>query len=276
MAVDAAVTLERPLLIKGEPGTGKTMLAEEGAQGLGKRLIQWHIKSTTKAQQGLYEYDAVSRLRDSQLGDEKVYDIASGSERTGVSTYGVQFEYNSYGYQTKVLDAHRDGSDNSLRIYHEVKSMNARGQVTLETRGGTHTTYVYDDKTGRLCYKHSGTGLTSNAGTVNCDNATPGSGLSTTNNDIQDLVYKWDTLGNLQHRWEYSGSKQLQETFAYDKLNRLTQAQIVGGAATDVSYDSLGNIASKTGVGTYTYGSNASGCTSAAGPHAVTQVNNGS
>ena len=77
MAVNAAVALERPLLIKGEPGTGKTMLAEEVAQGLGKRLIQWHIKSTTKAQQGLYEYDAVSRLRDSQLGEEKVHDIAN-------------------------------------------------------------------------------------------------------------------------------------------------------------------------------------------------------
>ncbi|WP_299769845.1 MoxR family ATPase [uncultured Pseudoteredinibacter sp.] len=75
MAVDAAVTLERPLLIKGEPGTGKTMLAEEVAESLGMRLIQWHIKSTTKAQQGLYEYDAVSRLRDSQLGDDKVHDI---------------------------------------------------------------------------------------------------------------------------------------------------------------------------------------------------------
>jgi MoxR-like ATPase len=75
MAVNAAVTLQRPLLIKGEPGTGKTLLAEEVANALGKRLIQWHIKSTTKAQQGLYEYDAVSRLRDSQLGDDRVHDI---------------------------------------------------------------------------------------------------------------------------------------------------------------------------------------------------------
>ncbi len=81
MAVNAAVTLQRPLLIKGEPGTGKTLLAEEVAAGLGKPLIQWHIKSTTKAQQGLYEYDAVSRLRDSQLGDEKVHDIGNYIKR---------------------------------------------------------------------------------------------------------------------------------------------------------------------------------------------------
>ena len=75
LAVNAALTLQRPLLIKGEPGTGKTMLAEEVAAALGRPLLQWHIKSTTKAQQGLYEYDAVSRLRDSQLGDERVKDI---------------------------------------------------------------------------------------------------------------------------------------------------------------------------------------------------------
>ena len=77
MAVNAAVTLERPLLIKGEPGTGKTLLAEEIARSFNTQLISWHIKSTTKAQQGLYEYDAVSRLRDSQLGDDKVHDISN-------------------------------------------------------------------------------------------------------------------------------------------------------------------------------------------------------
>jgi len=77
MAVNAAVTLERPLLIKGEPGTGKTMLAIEVARALDRPLLQWHVKSTSKAQQGLYEYDAVSRLRDSQLGDGRVNDIAN-------------------------------------------------------------------------------------------------------------------------------------------------------------------------------------------------------
>ena len=77
LAVNAAIRLQRPLLIKGEPGTGKTMLAEEVAAALGLPLLQWHIKSTTKAQQGLYEYDAVSRLRDSQLGDSRVKDIAN-------------------------------------------------------------------------------------------------------------------------------------------------------------------------------------------------------
>ncbi|MDO9471968.1 MAG: MoxR family ATPase, partial [Caulobacter sp.] len=75
IAVNAAIALQRPLLIKGEPGTGKTVLAEEVAKALGSKLITWHIKSTTKASQGLYEYDAVTRLRDSQLGDERVRDI---------------------------------------------------------------------------------------------------------------------------------------------------------------------------------------------------------
>ena len=81
MAVNAAVTLQRPLLVKGEPGTGKTELARQVAQSLGMELIEWHIKSTTKAAQGLYEYDAVSRLRDSQLGDERVNDIGNYIKR---------------------------------------------------------------------------------------------------------------------------------------------------------------------------------------------------
>jgi len=77
MAVNAAVTLERPLLVKGEPGTGKTELARQVAGALGLPIVEWHVKSTTRAQQGLYEYDAVSRLRDSQLGDERVHDVAN-------------------------------------------------------------------------------------------------------------------------------------------------------------------------------------------------------
>src|SRR5258706_4074351 len=81
LAVNAAITLERPLLIKGEPGTGKTMLAIEVARALQRPLIQWHIKSTSKAQQGLYEYDADSRLRDSQLRDGRVHDIANYIKR---------------------------------------------------------------------------------------------------------------------------------------------------------------------------------------------------
>jgi MoxR-like ATPase len=81
IAVNAAIALERPLLVKGEPGTGKTELARQISGALGLRLIEWHVKSTTKAQQGLYEYDAVSRLRDSQLGDERVHDVANYIKR---------------------------------------------------------------------------------------------------------------------------------------------------------------------------------------------------
>ena len=99
VAVNAAIALQRPLLIKGEPGTGKTVLAYEVAKALNMPLIEWHIKSTTKAQQGLYEYDAVSRLRDSQLGDEKVGDIANYIKR------GKLWEaFNSEDVQVLLID----------------------------------------------------------------------------------------------------------------------------------------------------------------------------
>src|SRR4029078_5881451 len=81
VAVNASIALQRPLLIKGEPGTGKTVLAHEVAKALGAPIIEWHVKSTTKAQQGLYEYDAVSRLRDSQLGDARIKDIKNYIKR---------------------------------------------------------------------------------------------------------------------------------------------------------------------------------------------------
>lgn len=105
LAVNAAITLERPLLIKGEPGTGKTMLAEEVARAIGRPLIQWHIKSTTKAQQGLYEYDAVARLRDSQLGEERVHDISNYIVR------GKLWEAFAHGEQPVLLIDEIDKAD---------------------------------------------------------------------------------------------------------------------------------------------------------------------
>src|SRR3546814_14673854 len=90
VAVNAAVTLRRPLLVKGEPGTGKTVLAQEIAKAANAPLIEWNVKSTTKAQQGLYEYDAVARLRDGQLGDERVHDISNRSEERRVGKAGVR------------------------------------------------------------------------------------------------------------------------------------------------------------------------------------------
>src|SRR2546430_13924729 len=92
LAVNAAITLQRPLLVKGEPGTGKTMLAVEEARALGLPLLEWHIKSTTKGQQGLYEYDAVSRLRDSQLGDPRVHEIRNYIMR-GMLWHAYTLEY---------------------------------------------------------------------------------------------------------------------------------------------------------------------------------------
>jgi MoxR-like ATPase len=105
VAVNAAVALQRPLLVKGEPGTGKTVLAHEIANSLGHPLIEWHVKSTTKAQQGLYEYDAVSRLRDGQLGDERVKDISNYIVR------GKLWEAFESGQQTVVLIVEVDKAD---------------------------------------------------------------------------------------------------------------------------------------------------------------------
>ena len=104
-AVNAAITLERPLLIKGEPGTGKTLLAEEVARALGMPFFEWHIKSTTKAQHGLYEYDAVSRLRDSQLGEERVKDIRNYIKR------GMLWEAFTAGEQAVLLIDEVDKAD---------------------------------------------------------------------------------------------------------------------------------------------------------------------
>ncbi|GAB4178687.1 MAG: MoxR family ATPase [Rhodocyclaceae bacterium] len=105
LAVNAAVTLQRPLLVKGEPGTGKTLLAQEVAAALGLPLLEWHVKSTTKAQQGLYEYDAVSRLRDSQLGEARVADISNYIVR------GVLWEAFQAETQTVVLIDEIDKAD---------------------------------------------------------------------------------------------------------------------------------------------------------------------
>ena len=111
MAVNAAVTLQRPLLIKGEPGTGKTLLAEEVAKALGKPLLAWHIKSTTKAQQGLYEYDAVSRLRDSQLGSDKVNDISNYIDK------GKMWEAFTADEQVVLLIDEIDRADEAFEAY---------------------------------------------------------------------------------------------------------------------------------------------------------------
>jgi MoxR-like ATPase len=134
MAVNAAVTLERPLLVKGEPGTGKTMLAEEVAESLGLELIQWHIKSTTKAAQGLYEYDAVARLRDSQLGEEAVHDISNYIVK------GKLWEAFSAGKQTVLLIDEIDKADIEFPndLLQELDRMEFFVYETKETIRATH------------------------------------------------------------------------------------------------------------------------------------------
>jgi MoxR-like ATPase len=138
VAVNAAITLERPLLVKGEPGTGKTILAHEVSRALGAPLIEWHIKSTTKAQQGLYEYDAVSRLRDGQLGDERVRDISNYIVR------GKLWEAFAAGQRTVVLIDEVDKADiefpNDLLL--ELDRMQFHVYETRETVVATHRPVV--------------------------------------------------------------------------------------------------------------------------------------
>ncbi|WP_197359950.1 AAA family ATPase [Ralstonia solanacearum] len=133
LAVNAAMTLQRPLLIKGEPGTGKTMLAEEVAAALGMPLLQWHVKSTTKAQQGLYEYDAVSRLRDSQLGDGRVHDIGNYIVK------GVLWQAFDAGQQTVLLI---DEIDNPNDLLRELDRMEFYVYETRETIRARHRPLV--------------------------------------------------------------------------------------------------------------------------------------
>ena len=196
----------------------------------------------------------------------QTFDIAPNSERTGDALYGTQIRYTQSGHQSQVEDVRKDADGGSRQVYHQVLAINARGQITREVRGATQTYRLYDVATGRLCYQ--GTRTLSDIGSVPADctaaEAYQDNAASTTT-DIQDLFYTWDVLGNLEDRTETSGSKNLTESFTYDKLNRLREAQVQNGPTTAVTYDSLGNILSKTGVGDYTYGQNA-------GPHAVTQA----
>ena len=137
IAVNAAITLEKPLLIKGEPGTGKTVLAEEIATSLGTDLLEWNIKSTTKAQQGLYEYDAVARLRDSQLGDDKVHDISNYIKK------GKLWEAFTYKTRPVLLIDEIDKADIEFPndLLHELDRMQFHVYETGETIVASATPY---------------------------------------------------------------------------------------------------------------------------------------
>ena len=161
----------------------------------------------------------------------------------------IQHRYNAYGYLENVVDAVKLPDGSHRTTYHTVQSMDRRGNVSEYLNGnGVSSRRSYDPATGRL------TGIYSEL--------SPGLG------DIQDHTYSWDDIGNLLSRNDYSGAKSLTETFSYDGLNRLTRAQVGGQAARTVQYNSRGNIIFKTGVGSYTYGTNA-------GPHAVMATGDG-
>lgn len=176
----------------------------------------------------------------------RVFQVFDAAGDGSFQDSGVQHTYNAAGYLETIGDAVLvNGTPRT--VYRQITAMNARGQVTGEVLGnGIVTTSQYSPTTGRI------TNISSNG---------PGG-------EVQDLRYDWDTVGNLKHRHEYSGSKTLEETFAYDGLNRLRSQQVVGQAAITVTYDTqhLGNIASKSDVGTYGYGDGS------AGPNAVTSA----
>ncbi|MDM3872664.1 SpvB/TcaC N-terminal domain-containing protein, partial [Porticoccus sp. W117] len=173
---------------------------------------------------------------------------------TGATGYqGTQSHYNPYGYMDWVGDAINDSSGQPLTTYRTITAMDARGNVTHETRGdNVNITRVYDPQTGRI-------------DTIDASHHITGA-------EVQDLEYQWDTIGNLQWRDEKSGNKNLRENFLYDGLNRLTSYQVVGQAAKTVQYDALGNITYKSDVGTYTYGTGNNNGAGDAGVHAVTHI----
>ena len=160
----------------------------------------------------------------------------------------VEVQYNAQGYAYQWVDGVQV-NNRTRRTYREITSQDARGNVTGETLGGgaIKTARAFNAKTGRI------TSITSK---------------DVLERQVQALTYEWDLVGNLTERMEASVGKALTEAFTYDNLNRLTQSQVTGRSAQTVSYDALGNIKTKTGVGTYTYGTG----TTAPGPHAVTQA----
>ena len=179
----------------------------------------------------------------------------AANDPTGYTGYqGTQSQYNQYGYLEQVGDA-LNGSDGlPLTVYRKITSMDERGNITSEERSNdlVDVSRVYDAATGRL-------------ETIDAVHSFTGA-------DVQDLDYEWDTLGNLNHRKEKSGNKDLTEDFLYDGLNRLTSYHVVGQTAKTVSYNALGNITNKSDVGNYFYGTGNTSAANDAGPHALISI----
>ena len=179
----------------------------------------------------------------------------AANDPTGNTGYqGTQSKYNQYGYLEQVGDA-LNGSDGlPLTVYRKITSMDERGNITSEERSNdlVDVSRVYNAATGRL-------------ETIDAVHSFTGA-------DVQDLDYEWDTLGNLNHRKEKSGNKDLTEDFLYDGLNRLTSYHVVGQTAKTISYNALGNITNKSDVGNYFYGTGNTSAANDAGPHALISI----